>query len=112
MVHQRGWSAGAGNGTNRGTGREGMAASTADSSTQREVEGTLGCEEEDATGSAANVEGQSRSRTGVDAQETPSPASILRRPTETSAGCGDSSASAATKHHHEGDGVDDQLGRV
>lgn len=112
MVPQRGWGAGAGHGTDRGTGREGMAASTADSSTQGKIKGTLGCEKEDATGPAANVERQSRSGTGVDAQETPSPASILRRPTEASAGCGDSSTSAATEHHHEGDGINDQLGHI
>lgn len=112
MVPQRGWGDGAGHGTSKGTGRGGMAASTADLIKEETIGSTLGCEKEDATRLASDDEKQSRSGTGVDAQETRSPAQILRRPTEASAGCGDSSTSAATEHHTKGDGVDDQLGRV
>jgi len=107
VVPQRGWGVGAGP-----ANRIGMAASTADSFKAKEIRGTLGCEKKDAARLASDDERQSLSRTRVDAQETLAPASILRRPTETSAGCGDSSTSAATEHHLEGDGVDDQLGSL
>lgn len=89
-----------------------MAASTANPSQEEEIGGTLGCEKEDAARLASDDERQSRSGTGIDAQETHSPTQILRRPAEASAGCGNSSTSAATKHHTEGDGVDDQLGNL
>lgn len=103
MVPQRGWGAGAGHGTDKDTGRGGMAASTASSS--EEIENYRSFEQGNSERIASDDAGQGRSRTGVDAQETPSPASILRRPTETSARCGDSSASAAAEHHQEGDGL-------
>ena len=104
MVPQRGW----GNGTG-GTNESRMAASTADLIEKETIGSTLGCEKEDAARLASNDERQSRSGTGVDAQETRSPTQVLRRPTEASAGCGDCSTSTATEHHTEGDGVDDQL---
>lgn len=109
MVPQRGWGNGAGHGTSGGTGGERMAASTADLIEEETIGSTLGCEKEDAARLASDDERQSRSGTGVDAKETQSPTQILRRPTEASAGGGDSSTSAATEHHTEGDGVDDQL---
>ena len=104
MVPQRGWGDGA-----RRTDEGRMAASTADLIEEETIGSTLGCETKDAARLASDDEGQSRSGTGINAQETRSPTQILRRPAEASAGCGDSSTSAATEHHTKGDGVDDQL---
>ena len=103
MVPQRGWGAGAGHGTDEGTERGGMAASTAGYS--EEVKNCHSYTQKRSQRVASDDAEQGRSGTGVDAQETPSPASVLHRPAETSAGCGDSSASAATTHHQEGDGL-------
>lgn len=102
MVPQREWGVGAGCAEENTSSSSDMEASRAG---EKGEATDKNCQEGQV---ANNVARQDRGGTRVDEAKTRSPTSILRKPAEASAGRGDSSTAAATKHHQSRDEFDDR----